>query len=204
MIQEIKESKMAIKVPHEYKQMEYRDLLVMLAKMFRPHVYVELGVKNCYTFNAMLPYVDEAYGCDIIPVAQSNYPESQFTTWHHHQMSTKEFVKYWGKEYKVKWIDFLFIDADHRKEVVLRDFENFFPYVRESTGLIFLHDTYPIRKELLADGYCSNAWKAANWLAENRGNYLNQWEIVTLPGPWAGLSIIRKTNDHHGWMDKGE
>jgi len=190
---------MAIKVPSEYRQMEYRDLLVMLAKMFRPKVYVELGVKSCYTFNAMLPYVDEAYGVDINPVAKSNYPESQFTTWHHHQMSTKEFVKYWGQEYKSKWIDFLFIDADHRKEAVLFDFYNFASFVRPFTGLIFLHDTFPIKKELLADGYCSNAWKAANTIHKK----VIDFEIVTLPGPWAGLSIIRSIpNQLHGWMDK--
>jgi len=42
----------------------------------------------------------------------------------------------------------------------------------------------------LNDRYCSNAWEAAYEIRTSEK--YKSFEIVTLPGPWAGLSIIRK------------
>lgn len=194
---------MGIKTPPEFKQMEYRWLLVELAKLFKPYTYVEIGVKKCYTFNAMCEHVSRPVAVDILD-------PRDYITWNHaevHVCDSKEFALAWRDP-----IDFLFIDGDHNADSVIGDFESLFKFVREDTGLIFLHDTYPVIPELTQPGYCSDAWKAARYLRE-RANGTHPdgllYEIVTLPGPWAGISVIRplkrgkKSPDSigHGWMD---
>jgi hypothetical protein len=92
----------------------------------------------------------------------------------------------------------LFIDGDHNRDQVLKDFYSIGKWVRAYTGLILLHDTWPVTRSLLDPMYCGDAWRAA---AEIRREFPKDYEIVTLPGPHAGLSIIRKATNH-GWMDQ--
>jgi predicted O-methyltransferase YrrM len=187
-----------MKVPIEYKQMEFKNLLIELVKLFKPKTYMEIGVKKGYTFNAIAPLVQRAIAVDINPFTPMYKDNTQF-----YNLSSFYFYKLW-KEKESNSIDFLFIDANHKYDAVLLDFFRFSSFVPLHTGLIFLHDTYPIKEELLSDGYCSTAWKAAKAIHKI---YKNKFEIVTLPGPWAGLSIIRKIAEDyktstHGWMDK--
>lgn len=181
---------MAIKTPREYRQMEFRQLLFELVCLLKPHTYVEIGVKDGWTFNKIAPLVERAVGVDIVASPVERLPHVEFI----HDNSAR-FAKTWKDP-----IDFLFIDAYHECEGVLLDFYRLHPFVRPETGMIFLHDTYPVKPELLLPGYCHNAWRAAKTIREK---FVGEFEIVTLPGPWAGLSILRKLKDgRHGWMDK--
>jgi predicted O-methyltransferase YrrM len=160
-----------------------------LIRLFEPHTYVEIGVKKGHTFNVISPLVKRAVAVDINEmstiVARPNVEICR--------MTSLEFARQWNDP-----IDLLFIDADHRKESVLADFDALSPFVQEGTGLILLHDTYPAAEYLLADGYCSNAWEAAFEIRKKRK--YSDFEIVTLPGPYAGLSIIRKAKRHLAWQ----
>jgi hypothetical protein len=176
------------------KNTDVTSLIVELVKLLKPHTYVELGVKWGYTFNQIAPLVSRAVavdqaGCRGI-IRRSNVELSDF--------STDDFAKLWAEQGDP--IDFLFIDACHEKEQVLKDFNNFFRYVTPGTGIICLHDTYPIKKELAVEGYCGSAWEAAKEI-RNNSLYNRHCEIVTIPGPWFGMSIIRKieANKHFGW-----
>ena len=180
---------------HEQAQrkQEFRDLIFELVLLFKPYTYCEIGVKRGYVFNYIAPHVSRAVAVDIAPFRGIRKGGNTL----HYQMSSLDFVKEWGKQSNTK-IDLLFIDADHRCKQVLEDLGAMHNFVPECTGLILLHDTYPIREELLIDSRCSDAWKAAKFIRQE----LNKvYEIVTLPGPQAGLSIIRKAMTH-GWMDK--
>lgn len=84
--------------------------------------------------------------------------------------------------------------------MALRGFALLSPFVTAGHGLICLHDTHPISRELTADEFCSNAWEAA--VEIRRNPEFEDFEIVTLPGPRAGLSIIRKATSHLSW-DRG-
>jgi hypothetical protein len=161
--------------------------------LFKPRTYCEIGIKNGYVYNVVAPHVERAIAVDIRPFRGIYKGEGAM----HYQMSSLEFGKLWLHE-EDKTIDFLFIDADHRYQYVIADFGTFSTFVPEHTGLILLHDTYPITEALLADGYCSDAWKAARQI---RKKLHHLFEIITLPGPRAGLSIIRKCKTH-GWMDE--
>lgn len=179
-------------------QNEHKNLIVELARLFKPKVYVELGVGSGYVFNAVLPHVqDYIFGCDV-NLSRLKGPKSIKYDGKSIQLfetSTDEAAKLWPRSLT---IDLLFIDADHAAEQVRKDFITWSEFVTPGTGLILLHDTYPCGPKYLKPGYCNDAWKVAdNLLQISKG-----FEIVTLPGPRAGLSIIRKRGKHHlHWME---
>lgn len=171
---------------------EFRDLILELVLLFNPRTYCEVGVKKGYVYNTIAPHVERAVAVDKAPF-RGIY--SGAGTLHYH-MNSEDFAREWAKRGDSS-IDMLFIDANHTYEAVISDFANLQVFVPECTGLILLHDTFPVQVSLLADGYCSDAWRAAKEIRE----HWHDFEIVTLPGPRAGLSIIRKAKIH-GWMDE--
>lgn len=70
----------------------------------------------------------------------------------------------------------LFIDANHSKESVKADFENYFNLVSEN-GIILLHDGYPKNEEFTQSGYCGDGYKAIEELTKNKEDY----EMMTIP-----------------------
>jgi len=170
------------------KKQEYKDFIIELVKLFQPNTYVEIGARFGYVFNEVSKYCERSIAIDLIKLDKIvKRPGVEC-----YQMSSIEFVKQWKDP-----IDLLFIDADHCASVVMRDFNDFSYFVRPTTGLILLHDTYPVNERLLSPDRCGDAWIVAKSIHKHN----NQFEIVTLPGPWAGLSIIRKVTKLHGWMD---
>lgn len=183
-----------MRTPSKYRQMEFKNLLLELVILFQPKSYLELGTKDGYTFNSISPLVNKAYGVDIN--LRSNVKVNNNVEFF--ECSTNNFYKTFIK--RNEKIDFIFIDADHKKESVICDIAIAKDLIAPFTGLIFVHDTYPIREELLDRGYCNNAWEAIRDTKEVLDKY--QLELLTFPGPWAGLTIIRYTPDNkYGWMD---
>ena len=171
------------------KKQEYREFIIELVKLFKPKTYVEIGARYGYVFNSVSPYCERSIAVDL---RLSGIKKRQGVECF--QMSSQEFSEQWNED-----IDLLFIDADHNKKAVLQDFTNLSKWVKPITGLILLHDTYPVKEDLLKSDACSNAWEAARLIHEHL--MYHDFEIVTLPGPYAGLSIIRSA-PIHGWMQK--
>lgn len=198
---------MAIKTPKKYKEMEFKNLLLEFVRLMEPEIYVELGVKKGYTFYSIAPLVELAVAVDINPIPidkdyiverSGNIYSKEGWEVEGYWMKTDQFSTVWKKK-----IDFLFIDADHKFESVLNDIAMMTKFLNPYQSLIFLHDTYPVNGHLLSDGYCSTAWKAARYLRSTVADF----EIMTVPGPWAGLSILRYAplvsgRVVHGWMDR--
>jgi len=181
----------------KHRGMEYRALIVELVKLLEPKVYVEVGTQKGYTFNyiATMSLIQRAIAIDTVMQASVlNTDKTEL-----YGMTTKDWAKKWSLEPK-EFIDFLLIDADHEKKAVLQDLDIMLPFVRTGSGLIFLHDTHPNAEYLISPGYCNNAWEAARFIFKNR-KYKNL-EVVTFPGPYAGLSIVRKAPQHLNWRDK--
>ena len=85
--------------------------------------------------------------------------------------------------------DFVFIDGNHSKEQVYKDFLNVSNFVIED-GFILLHDTSPCYDEYLEPEWCHDAWEAA---LKIKKEHKDEWEILTLPfNP--GLTILKKMN----------
>lgn len=168
------------------KNTEFKNLFVELVNLYKPKVYMELGTKKCYIFNDVSRLVPTAIGIDCGGFPPNVNRKNTYL----YSMTTDDAFKVIQTTISPE-VDLLFIDACHEKNQVLKDFDNYSQFVKEGTGLILLHDTHPISKELIDPGYCHNAYEAA-WEIRTNDKYKKQFEIVTLPGPWFGLSIIRK------------
>ena len=46
-----------MKTPAEYREMEFVELLIVMAKLYKPKIYVEIGIKRGHTIKRMAPFV---------------------------------------------------------------------------------------------------------------------------------------------------
>jgi cephalosporin hydroxylase len=162
-----------------------------LVKVIKPQVYLELGLYQCTLFNRIVPYADKLIGVDIEKSAGKYMKKSNKTEFFN--VSTVEFADT-IKNSPIK-IDILFIDADHSREAVLTDFNNFFPFVTPH-GLILLHDSHPKDEDQCQPGYCGTGYQAIEELSRKKDEY----EMMTIPVP-PGLTICRKRKFQLAWKE---
>lgn len=150
-------------------QSGHEAFIPMLADLIGAESYLEFGTH----LNETIARVNcpKRYGVDLNAALCSG--ATMF------RMTTAEFIANHAAAHAP--FDLVFIDADHKRESVQRDFESIWPHVAID-GLVLLHDTNPETIADAADGLCGNAWEFAR---EYRG------EAVTLPYH-PGLTIIRK------------
>lgn len=169
----------------------HEDFIVHLASLVRPKVYVELGLFQCALFNRIIPYAEQLIGVDIRAEA-GQYMQHSFNA-RFVKATTQEFAK--ELEGNPLQINMLFIDADHSKDAVLKDFQDFFPFVAPH-GLILLHDTHPGNEEMMQPGLSGTACQAAEILSRDTGPY----ELMTIPVS-PGLTICRKRQRQLSWQE---
>jgi predicted O-methyltransferase YrrM len=175
----------------KYRRNEFVPLMIELVRLYQPKVYVEIGAGEGYTFNQIATCstcIEKAVAVDIKPM-KGVLKLGNVELW---QMSSQDFAKKWKGP-----IDLLFIDGDHNKEVVEHDFDEIGKHVQEGTGLILMHDTHPMTEELLKPEFCHDAWQFADWLHSVYLRWPDYSEVLTLPGPWAGMTIVRKRGENH-------
>jgi predicted O-methyltransferase YrrM len=169
------------------------DFIVSLARLLRPAVYVELGVHQAQLFNRIVPFAGQLIGVDIDPLsadAVSDAPNVRFV-----HASTQEFAA--QLQASPLQIDLLFIDADHKRESVVRDFNDFLPFVRPH-GIIMLHDTHPGHSGLIDPGWCGDAYLAVDDLRDDAS-----YEMMTLPVS-PGLTLCRKRRCQLSWAERAD
>jgi predicted O-methyltransferase YrrM len=171
----------------------HESFIEHLAYVIRPKVYVELGLYRCTLFNRIIPYAEQLIGVDIDPEAGNWMIKSDKVKFVN--CSTDDFAA--QLRANPPSIDVLFIDADHSKEAVLRDFWNFFPFVSPH-GIILLHDTHPKNVEYMLPRYCNNAYEAAEELSKSA----EKFEMMSLP-VHPGLTLCRKRTVQLSWMETG-
>lgn len=159
------------------------DFIEVLLKQLKPSIYVELGVCGAVTLNRSLPLVGTAYACDL--VSFDNFLNSSPSNLHKHIMSTEQFAQKWSDEIRLP-IDFIFIDADHSKESVWKDIQNFLPWLKADSGLMILHDMWPPSEAFTSHRHCGDAYKINSLLRNLAGI-----EYTVLPIQF-GIGIIRK------------
>jgi predicted O-methyltransferase YrrM len=164
-----------------------------LASLLKPRVYVELGLYQCELFNRIVPHSSSLIGVDIDPKAGNWMAKSDKASF---VCKTTDDFAVGFKENPVA-IDMLFIDADHSKEAVLKDFWNFFPFITPQ-GFIILHDTYPKNHSYTQSGYCGDAYKAIDELSRHGEIF----EMVTVP-VHPGLTLCRKRKTQLSWTETG-
>ncbi len=169
----------------------HEDFIVHLASIYRPRLYVELGIYRCALFNRIIPYAEQLIGVDIDPNAGTYMQNSAKTRFVN--ADTQDFIQELKQESLV--IDMLFIDANHSREAVLNDFKSYLPFVAPH-GLILLHDVHPGNEMLIQPEWCGTAYLAAEELAREHTDY----EMMTIPiSP--GLAICRKRRTQLSWQE---
>ncbi len=101
--------------------------IVALAAVMRPAVYVELGVHKAQLFNQVIPYAGEMIGVDVDQRCGAYIQKAPTTRF---WCGTTESFAAHLRDVPME-IDMLFIDADHSWRSVVRDFRDYFPFVRE-------------------------------------------------------------------------
>ena len=132
--------------------MHHSDFVAILANIYKPKVYVELGLYTGETLLKAQPYIIKGYGVDmksnpsLEQLKQNSNLEIIYT-------STNLFFENFNEG-----IDMAFIDADHCYESALTDFENVYRRLNPG-GIILLHDTDPESNHLIDPGYCGDSYK---------------------------------------------
>jgi hypothetical protein len=168
----------------------YTTIISSIAQQLKPSVYLEVGVFQCVTFNEVSKHANLAIGSDLIE-------------------SSRNFFSHSNQELVVGDIDvvadflfnrnlslgMVFIDANHQKEFVVRDFEALEPFL-DRNSLVIFHDTFPGTREQSAPEFCGDAYLAVPLLREKFPNY----SFVTLP-IHPGLTFATKTIDMPLWTN---
>lgn len=180
-------------VPPPIETIPHITFLKLLASIIQPKVYVEYGVRNGTSFNALIeetrPFATRCIGVDLSEIMNKHQRGEYY------QLSTDEFVESVLPELGVV-VDMVFIDACHSREQSFADFEKIFPYLAED-GLIMMHDTYPLNELYTGASWCDNTYLAA-WDIRKSTYYQQRAEIITIP-VHPGLTIIRKSSRQLFW-----
>jgi predicted O-methyltransferase YrrM len=168
----------------------HSQVIATLARIYKPEVYLELGVYECETFKFVEEVCDYCIGVDIQEASCQDNNEN--IIW---ACSTDEFFEnksidkfFEDRQLKNKKVDMVFIDACHKYENVLKDFENSLEVLSDG-GCIIIHDTDPVSDHYLHPGLCSDSHKIVKTIEAR-----DDLNIVTLPCGTEGLSIITKKN----------
>lgn len=161
-----------------FQNSKHELLIEKLVKLTNCQTYLELGVQDGFCFQPIVPLVKRAIGVDIVDRRSEKIGEF-------YNMSTDEFFKFFNDK-----VDIIFIDADHKYESVVKDFENCLKILNEF-GIILLHDTDPQDKPLLAPHFCNDCYKIVDYIQQNHP----ELNIITLPLTIAGLSIVMRKTD---------
>ena len=169
------------------------DFIVALARILCPAVYVELGVHRAELFNQVIPYARQLIGVDVDGQSADYILKAPNVRFVH--STTAAFANELRR--RPCAIDLLFIDADHRRDSVARDFRDYFPFVRPH-GIILLHDTHPGEPSLVDPGWCGDAYLAIEELQRDAAEY----EMMTIPiSP--GITLCRKRTSQLSWVETG-
>jgi len=158
-------------------RLHHSDFVALIASIYQPKIYLELGLYEGETFNKVrrVSPNSRCVGVDINELSLGG--EIYICT------TEKFFEKFNGNA------DMVFIDADHKYESALEDFENSLRILNPG-GCILMHDTDPEKDFLFDSGYCGDSYRLVEHF-ESRGDV----NIVTLPCTEAGISIITRKDE---------
>lgn len=166
-------------IPEPVETYNHPFILEHFALWIKPERYLEIGVRDGRVLNIVSKYCKECYAVDL-KFLNKNFTDNVklFET------SSDDF--FLNLDNNIKF-DMVFIDGDHNKEQVYKDFINVESKVIDD-GFIFFHDSYPCNELMTHPGLSNNCWEAVKQI---KSNFIHTWEIVTLPfNP--GVTIMKK------------
>jgi predicted O-methyltransferase YrrM len=153
-------------------------LLEHFATWIKPENYLEIGVRHGTSLISVSKHAKMCHAVDLNFI-KKDYDDNVIL----YEMSSDEFF---SKIKNIKF-DMVFIDGDHNKEQVYKDFFNVKDKVIDD-GFVFFHDTYPHNEEMLSASLSNNCWEA---ILRIKNEFHREWEIITLPFT-PGVTIMKK------------
>ena len=169
------------------EMLDHTSIISYFSKWYKVNTFIEFGVASQATTSHVIKDCKRYIGVDIADV-KDIHPKLEF-----YKMRTDEFIK--NVLPSVGIVDMAFIDANHNSDVVIEDFRGVFKYLIND-GIIFLHDTFPIKEEYTKEYFCSDSYKVPDMIKKEFGDRV---EMITIPIQ-PGLTIIRKLGrklNHH-------
>jgi len=136
---------------------------------------------NIFAEKAMMARVP-FYTCDI-----KHRVEIDYTEHYHFAGSSLDFIEQFDKT----GFAIVFLDGCHDYGVVIKEF--YFFYKRLNLGgMIFLHDTSPLKEKMLRHGACSDCYKVRQEIEQKRDKL--DCDVMTWPYSCgkAGLTMVLK------------
>ena len=154
----------------------HREFLAFLARRLRPTSYLELGCEATPAVLGLAEFCGVTYGVDVTPIGFE--PPSNFR---YFQMTTDDFFE--RSASAIESPELILIDACHRSDQVLRDFEGV-KKIAATNALVVFHDTFPENIAYRTEAACWTSYLVPPEILASGE------EIVTLPFP-PGVSIVR-------------
>jgi predicted O-methyltransferase YrrM len=168
----------------------HSNFIENLVKTMQPKIYAEVGVFEGETLNKVLKYVNRAYAADINPTCFEFLPKSsKIITIHGDSENLANNIKHNNDQ-----IELLFIDANHERSFVQKDFENLLPFLAVNAIVLF-HDTFPRDESFTSPKFCGDAYLAIEELSKRHSG----WNFVTLP-IHPGLTIASRIPNLPPWI----
>lgn len=162
-----------------YNETVYTPLIAKIVELTSCQSYLELGVSEGLNIHEIIKCCNRCIGVDIKD-DRKYQEEFEFIL-----KTTDDFFKSFHEN-----VDIIFIDADHHFEQVKVDFVNSLNCLSEY-GIIFLHDTDPVKQKYLHEIACGDSYKMHNWIKEN----YPELNVITLPITIAGLTMVNRDKD---------
>ncbi len=151
----------------------HKVILENIAKRMRPSCFIELGLGESPSILGVSQFCGFAFGVDV-GGARCSMPDNAVI----YQMTTDQFFETIAASLPAP--ELVFIDADHRKEQVLKDLNGIRAIAAENC-VVVLHDTFPECEMYTQTGFCADSYRVPESLP---------CEHVTLPVP-PGITICR-------------
>jgi|LauGreSBDMM110SN_4_FD.fasta_scaffold36689_1 predicted O-methyltransferase YrrM len=160
-------------------EFQHSIFIAELAKLSNCKKYLELGIYDASNINVISTVVEYTVGVDISKLFMI---DKGFIF---HEKTTDKFF-----EDNKEMFDIIFIDADHKYESVVRDFENSLNILNKN-GIVLIHDTDPINDQYAEPGYCGDSYKINKYLEKEHP----ELTFTTLPFSESGLTIVNYRNN---------
>jgi len=120
---------------HAKYAMQAQDVIVEIGVLFGEKTKILLDNSKCLVYG-IDPIIPDSMDDKLIGSAEKiDELKSKYSKFIFIQDYSFNVVRTWDKP-----IDYIFIDGDHRYDAVKRDFNDWFPYVKQS-GIIAFHDS---------------------------------------------------------------
>ena len=161
-----------------------------LARILNPKIYVEIGIYEASTLNAVAKHCEKVIGVDINPAAGKFIKAKNAEFLNGTVANLIELCELM----KIK-IDLTFIDADHRSQAAMADFHGIQPFLSKN-ALVLFHDTWPKTAEYASDDRCSDSYRVPALLGASTNK---EWTSITIP-VFPGITIASRSNSLPEWL----